>query len=68
MQRVRAQQHKLVGKVGRKYRLLACPNCDNELIAERSAIFDSVKSKVRECDNQRMQKSGGEGRLPVVGG
>jgi len=41
-----AQQHKLVGKVGRKYRLLACPKCDNELIAERSAIFDSVKSKV----------------------
>jgi hypothetical protein len=38
-------QYKLVGKVGPKYRLLACPKCDKALIAERTAIFESVRSR-----------------------
>ncbi len=35
-------QKQLVGKTGKKYRLLACPKCDNELIQQRMAIFDSA--------------------------
>ena len=35
-------QKQLVGKVGKKYRLLACPNCDDELIEERKAFFESA--------------------------
>jgi hypothetical protein len=36
-------QKQLVGKVGKKYRLLACPRCDKELIRERVAIFESAR-------------------------
>ena len=35
-------QKQLVGKVGKKYRLLACPKCDEELIEERKALFESA--------------------------
>lgn len=35
-------QKQLVGKAGQKYRLLACPKCDVELIQERKAIFESA--------------------------
>lgn len=36
------RQKQLVGKAGKKYRLLACPKCDEEIIQERKAIFESV--------------------------
>lgn len=35
-------QKQLVGKAGKKYRLLACSKCDQEIIQERKAIFESV--------------------------
>ncbi len=35
-------QKQLVGKVGKKYRLLACPKCDEELIQERKILFESA--------------------------
>lgn len=36
-------QTQLTGKAGKKYRLLACPKCDNELLQERIAIFESAR-------------------------
>jgi hypothetical protein len=35
-------QKQLVGKVGKKYRLLACPKCDAALIQERKKLFESA--------------------------
>ena len=35
-------QKQLVGKVGKKYRLLACPKCDAALIQDRKRLFESA--------------------------
>ncbi len=36
-------QKQLVGKLGKQHRLLACPKCDDDLIREREAIFESAR-------------------------
>jgi hypothetical protein len=37
-------QVQLIGKVGSRYRLLACPDCDKDLIAERDKIFQAQRN------------------------
>jgi hypothetical protein len=39
-----SQKRQLVGKSGPRYRLSACPKCDNALIAAHVAVFESARA------------------------